>query len=384
MDIFSISCKFRMVADQHEWIFSGVYGPNWDSNWDGMWDELSGIYNWWEAPWCVGGDFNVIHFPTERLGTESYTQAMLNFSEFVSTHGLIDTPLLGGQYTWSNNRESASMFRIDQFLYTAEWEDCYSIIFQKRLVRSCSNHFPIILECDNVKWGRRPFRFENMWLKADGFVNKVKEWWASYHFTGTPSYILAHKLKVLKHDLKRWNEVEFGNIVVKKNQATLDLEALELEVDHRPLSSKERAQSNSLVAELERLTLMDEICWWQKSKALWLKEGDKNSKFFHQIANSHHKTNTIGQLDIDGNISSEQDTIREHIRLFYEQLYTDCDTHRPVLDGLHFDTLSTEDAAWVERLFEEEVLNVVKCFNEDKAPGSDGFTSGFFHSCWDI
>lgn len=25
--IYSISCKFRMVLDQHEWIFSGVYGP---------------------------------------------------------------------------------------------------------------------------------------------------------------------------------------------------------------------------------------------------------------------------------------------------------------------------------------------------------------------
>ena len=36
---------------------------------------------------------------------------------------------------------------------------------------------------------------------------------------------------------------------------------------------------------------------------------------------------------------------------------------------------------WVEHLFEEEILNVVKRFNGDKAPGPDGFTSSFFQSC---
>ena len=111
-------------------------------------------------------------------------------------------------------------------------------------------------------------------MKADGFVDKVKEWWASYHFTGTPCYVLANKLKALKYDLKRWNETQFGNIVVKKNQAVLDLEA-----EHMPFSSEERAQRDSLVADIEHFTLMDKISWRQKSKALQSKEGDKTPNF---------------------------------------------------------------------------------------------------------
>jgi hypothetical protein len=45
-----------------------------------------------------------------------------------------------------------------------------------------------------------------MWLKVEGFVDRVRQWWLSYHFRGSPSFILAKKLKALKADLKSWNE----------------------------------------------------------------------------------------------------------------------------------------------------------------------------------
>jgi hypothetical protein len=33
-------------------------------------------------------------------------------------------------------------------------------------------------------------------------VDKVKQWWTFYYFQGSPSFILARKLKTLKVDLK--------------------------------------------------------------------------------------------------------------------------------------------------------------------------------------
>jgi hypothetical protein len=37
-------------------------------------------------------------------------------------------------------------------------------------------------------------------------VDRVRLWWASYTFQGSPSFVLAKKLKALKVDLKLWNE----------------------------------------------------------------------------------------------------------------------------------------------------------------------------------
>jgi hypothetical protein len=37
---------------------------------------------------------------------------------------------------------------------------------------------------------------------TEGFVDRVKTWWSSYPFTGSPSFVLASKLKALKEDLK--------------------------------------------------------------------------------------------------------------------------------------------------------------------------------------
>ena len=64
-----------------------------------MWDELIGIQQLWDVPWCYIGDFNIIRFPSERLGRSHLTPAMEIFSEFIEELNLIDLPLEGGSYT---------------------------------------------------------------------------------------------------------------------------------------------------------------------------------------------------------------------------------------------------------------------------------------------
>ena len=68
-----------------------------------------------------------------------------------------------------------------------------------------------------MRRGRSSFRFENMWLKTEGFVERVQDWWSSHHYEGTSSFILTNKLKALKVDLKKWNAKEFGNVSSWKN-----------------------------------------------------------------------------------------------------------------------------------------------------------------------
>ena len=75
--------------------------------------------------------------------------------------------------------------------------------------------------------GKIPFRFENMWLKTEGFVDRVQTWWNWHSFVGTPSFVLAKKLKALKEDIVQWNQREFGNVVRQKKQLLEELKSLD-------------------------------------------------------------------------------------------------------------------------------------------------------------
>ena len=333
----------------------------------------------------MGRDFNIVRFPSKHLGDAGYSPSMLDFSDFISIHGLVDIPLEGSSFTWSNNRDNASMSQLVRFLFTTEWAGHYSSIGKKRLCQLLSDHFPIVLNCGNIQRGRRPFRFENMWMKAKDFMEKVEEWWGSYQFDGTPSFILANKLQALKIDLKQWNEEVFGNVLIKKNVLLNELQVLEFMEEHRVLIDAEKGNMARVRNEIEQNLLLEEISLRQKSRILWLKEGDKNSKFFYHMANSHRRFNTIGTLHVAGVPTSDQGIIQDHIVNFYKSLFTESGVRWPLLDGLHFNFLDEEEAAWLERPFgEEEVFNVVMAFNGDKALGLDGFPMSFFQHCWHI
>lgn len=64
-----------------------------------------------------------------------------------------------------------------------------------------SDHCPLLLEV-GFRRGCCAFKFENMWLKVEGFVERVQQWWTRQCFVGSPRFVLAQKLKALKVDLK--------------------------------------------------------------------------------------------------------------------------------------------------------------------------------------
>uniref|UniRef100_A0A2N9GBW4 DUF3752 domain-containing protein n=1 Tax=Fagus sylvatica TaxID=28930 RepID=A0A2N9GBW4_FAGSY len=352
---YSVSCKFQNVLDKREWAFLGVYGPQSNRERLLMWEELAGVAGWWGTPWCLGRDFNVVRFPTERLGAELFTPGMHDFSDFISSCGLMDISLEGGSFAWSNNRDSAAMSRLDRFLYSADWEDFYPNITQRRLPRLLSDHSPILLECGEFVRGRRPFRFENMWLKAEGFVDQVKGWWESYKFSGTLNFILAHKLKALKSDLKKWNEEVFGNVGQHKHNLMRELNEFDLLAEGRQLTAEERLGRTKLATDLEKAIL---------------------------------RNNSISSLLIEGELSTDLEAISNCITQFYTNLFLEGEGRLPLLDGLEFSNISSVDAVWLDRPFdEEEVLGVLLGFNGDKALGSGWFSilingcpSGFFPS----
>ena len=175
----------------------------------------------------------------------------------------------------------------------------------------------------------------------------------------------------------------FGNIAGRKSSLLSSVKALDALEDARPLSDAEMVQRDQERAELERIILMDEICWRQKSRALWLRERDRNTKYFHRIANSHRRKNSIGSIIVDGATIIDLAEINVKIVNFYITLFTESGTRRPTLDDLAVPTIDEVDVVCLDKDFtEEEVFEAVKHMNGDKAPGPDGFSLAFFQACW--
>ena len=204
-------------------------------------------------------------------------------------------------------------------------------------------------------------------------------------FEGNPTFVFSQKLHALKQDLKVWNKEVFGNVGGRKTILMEEINRLDALEELAVLTREDQQKREGCCEELNKVMELDEICWHQKSHAVWLKEGDRNTKFFHRLANSHRRNNFIGALNIDGHMTLDSEEITAEIVQYYQNLYSESTHWRPKLDGLSFNRLNSVDAAAVIRPFdEEEVQAAVTAMPGDKAPGPDGFTLAFYKKCWSV
>ncbi|KAG5618937.1 hypothetical protein H5410_018761 [Solanum commersonii] len=351
--IYTVSCMLESVQENFRWCFTRVYGPHTNIEREDLWYELAAIRGLWDDSWVIGGDFNVCR-------------------------------LKGSFYTWTRGDDPIQASIIDRFLISPEWNDCFNAINQLALPSVVSDHRPILLKCGDWESNPSYFKFENMWLEEEGFLEKVKTWWQSYSVTGTPDFILYQKLRYLKKDISNWNREIFGKIDTNRNRALEELIAIEHASENRAHSPEEKSKVLCLKLELQKLAKIEEVSWRQKSRCLWLKEGDKNTKYFQKVANGHRRNNTIDKLKIGEVIVDDKVAIKEEILRFYQQLYTENEPWRPTVSFENMASISLDERDWLERNFEEEEIHAtIKACTPDKAPGPDGFTMAFFQKAWE-
>ncbi|KAL6322576.1 hypothetical protein AAG906_009887 [Vitis piasezkii] len=233
----------------------------------------------------------------------------------------------GGPFTWQGKLNNQLVSRLE-FLVIDDWDKI-----------PVSNHFPIVLEGGGLKRGPSPFRFENMWLEEKGFMDRMKRWWGSLIFTGSFSFV------------EYWDELE--------KHSTLSLEDCE--------ARKEAKEA------YKTWVLREEISWRQRSRELWLKEGDNNTRFFHRMANVHSRRNWLSKLKVDDCWHTEESDLKNSVVGAFNKLYTEEGGWRPGVEGLPFMRLDS---------IEPEGLEVP--FAEGEVPGPDGFTMAFWLFCWDL
>ncbi|XP_026399713.1 uncharacterized protein LOC113295596 [Papaver somniferum] len=208
----SINLHRQMPNSGFEWVFFGIYAP---SNYiirKDFWREIEEVRRYWSLPWVVGGDWNVITFIHERTSCTKSNNAMRNFNRFISRHELIDLPMIGARYTWTNNQVQCVRSRIDRILVSVDWECRFPNVTQQALVRPCSDHSPLALICDGVKGGSGPFRCEIFWYAHPDFFTFIQNTWNSFTVTGNAGFVMCKKLQLLKPLLKLWAKQEFGDM----------------------------------------------------------------------------------------------------------------------------------------------------------------------------
>jgi hypothetical protein len=78
-----------------------------------------------------------------------------------------------------------------------------------------------------------------MWLKKEGFVEKVRVWWDSFHFIGSPSFVLAKKIRALRWEIKRWNLEEFGDVGARNKASCEEWKMLDRTEEGRQLTEED-------------------------------------------------------------------------------------------------------------------------------------------------
>ena len=153
-------------------------------------------------------------------------------------------------------------------------------------------------------------------------------------------------------------------------------------IQQYPLADTLLDSETALRLRLGDLLHKEEIMWRRKSRSLWLKDGDQNTKFFHLTTVMRRRKNWIRSVKDD---SRRMLTTRDEIgAVFIERLSKTFEvepTNFPQhLNGLIQNSFSPEQVELIGEIPTfREVEAVIKHMNPWKAPSLDGF-SGFFLS----
>lgn len=122
----------------------------------------------------------------------------------------------------------------------------------------------------------------------------------------------------------------------------------------------------------------------QKSRSLWLKDGDWNSSFLHKVMKERYIRNFISFVNSDDGRKEKVDAIKSEVCNFFEFNFLEENRSRPKLNGVDLLKFSFKDRMSLEAVFmEEEIKAVVWSCNGNKSPGPDDFSLSFLHSYWE-
>ncbi|KAK3229325.1 hypothetical protein Dsin_001206 [Dipteronia sinensis] len=374
----------KLLKQDKQVAFCNVYAPTIESERKELWGFLLNLQLSFTVPWVMGGDFNTVLLEKERRGGVFNKWSARAFNSFILHAKVIDTPLRGMEFTWSNNRESGSWARLDRFLVSLEIFLWFPDLVQREVPRSISDHNAITLGSSKKLWGPSPFRIFNGWMEDQFLTAQIKRNWIGSKVKGSSSSRLQLKLKAAMYVIKKW-AVEKSKDRLSTKDCESRLGKLEENGVLEGWSDSLRKERVSIMAEFWKILRVEEQEWRQKSRVKWLTEGDRNSRFFHCVANGRRRNNLIEDIHFGGIKKSKPHEIKEEIAVYFETFYKNVNWRRPNIRGLPIKKLTEVERDLLEAKFDkDEVWAALSSCDGNKAPGPDGFNLNFIKSNWDV
>jgi hypothetical protein len=185
------------------------------------------------------------------------------------------------------------------------------------------------------------------------------------------------------NDLSNWSKDRFDDVPNQIKIAQKKLDDLNKQSQHEGVMSKIRR----VEARLNDLVESEEIWWAQRSRALWLKHGEKNTKFFHQKASQRKSGNCVDSIHDDHREKfDDEEDIARVFNDFFQDLFSTSHPER-ISEAMEVvkDRLSDAMRNILEADFaEDEVFLAAKNLKHHAAPGPDGMPALFYQKFWTI
>ncbi|XP_074283621.1 uncharacterized protein LOC141608158 [Silene latifolia] len=336
----------NIKGDEGEWRLTGFYG--WPVALDRhlSWELLRLLSRQSLLPWVCIGDYNEILFSTEMKGGSRPQWQMNNFRAAVDECGLKDISREGYQFSWDNgqSREANRQCMLDRAMSSSSWTDMLPYARLIYLEREWLDHAPIKLVLDHRRretYRQRGFKFEQMWVGEEGCAEAVES------------------IGLKQQQLGRWNGSERTEANVLKRC--------------------------KLIAELAGLRRQEEQYWRQRSRALWLKDDDKNTKFFHSRAGERKGKIFIAKLVDDEGVTRCGDAAVANVaNSYFQELFSSSNPVIPseTIQGVANRVTDDMNATLRRAYNEEEVIDALHQMHPLKAPGLDGMNGLFYQTYW--
>lgn len=200
-----------------------------------------------------------------------------------------------------------------------------------------------------------------------------------------PMKAFSHLLSHTPFNLLQWRRLGVNKI----ESSLLDTEACISPLEVSDFSSNSQSLLMAHYAKLVALQPQCNINWAQPAHLTWVKDGDKNTSFFHSTTCIHSLVNTISQVvDPNGNVHSNHAGIENAFLIYYKDLWTSLPARLvDIINALPRDLphiFDADAANLIRAVTKEEVYCTIYDLPTGKSPGPDGFNVEFFRNFWSV